>query len=316
MILNHEISFHLNQSSTFTSDLFDFNLKSNRPKKVLKSESKDNISFSYFDELSNSDYRLYFQGEFLIYHKDLGFSYFEQKGEKSSEIGKISENIINKNMKEEFQQKIKEKIYIKKPFREKKKLGRKMKSDECLGEHNKFSDDNALRKIRSAVLNNVLVFINHNIKKMNSNLDNNSLKELQLFKLKQNETNKGRVDYNRKLLNRTLKSIFSEDISNKYLRYSPKHNKDLIEQLINEKDETKREFFNKILNLTFVDCLNHFRGSAIIEELNGLKKFEQYFKELQVGNYKEMYEKILKYHLFNYENEIMEKKERNRVSKK
>ena len=203
-------------------------------------------------------------------------------------------------MKEEIQQKIKEKIYIKKPFKEKKKFRRNIKSDECLGEYNKFSDDNVLRKIRSVVLNNVLAFINDNIKKMNSDLDNNSLKYLQLFKLKQNETNKGRVGYNKKLLNRTLKSIFSEDISNKYSRYSPKHNKDLIEQLLNEKDETKREFFNKILNLTFVDCLNHFRGSAIIEELNGLKKFEQYFKELQVGNYKEMYKKILKYYLFNY----------------
>ena len=68
--------------------------------------------------------------------------------------------------------------------------------------------------------------------------------------------------------------------------------------------------------MTFIDCLNHFRGSAIFEELNGLKKFEKYFKDQKVGNDKELYEKVLKYCLFNYEKEIMNKKERNRIKRK
>ena len=118
------------------------------------------------------------------------------------------------------------------------------------------------------------------------------------------------------LLNRTIKSIYSEDISSKYSRYLQKHNKILIEKLTNEKDEIKNEYFNKILNLTFMDYLNHFRGSHFINELNGLKKFEEYYKELKVGNHKEMYEKVLRYYLFNSEKEIMATKERNKIKRK
>ena len=73
-------------------------------------------------------------------------------------------NSIGKMTKEYIQLKIKEKIFLKKPFKEKKKLGRKIKSDECLGEHNKFSDDNIHRKLRKAILNSRLKFINEKLK--------------------------------------------------------------------------------------------------------------------------------------------------------
>ena len=230
---------------------------------------------------------------------------------------KVNETIIiDKITKEIIQQEIKEKIYLKKPFKEKKKLGRKVKSEENLGEHNKFSDDNIIRKIKNAILNSVFIFINENLRIIYSNLNKDSLKEMQLFKLKQNITIKGKADYNKNLLNRELKSIFSEDISDKYTRYSPKHNKDLIEKLLNEKDENKREFFNKLFNLTFLDCLNHFRGSTILNELNGLKQFEKYFDELNEEKNNEVYKKIFKYFLNNFEKEILEKKERKRIRKK
>ena len=218
-------------------------------------------------------------------------------------------------MKEDIQLKVREIIYSKKPFKEKKKLGRKKKLEEGLGEHNKFSDDNILRKIRSAILNSVLIFINKTIQTIYSNLDKNSLKDIQLFKLSKKTFEKGKAEYNKQLLNKTLKSIFSEDISSKYSRYSQKHNKNIIDNLINEKDEIKREYFNKIFSLTFKDCLNHFRGSVIIKELNGLKNFEQYFIDSKLGNDKEMFKKVLKYFLFNYEKEILNKKERNRIKK-
>lgn len=234
--------------------------------------------------------------------------------ESSDEIEKDT-NMIDKSTKQLIQQKIKENIHSKKPFKEKKKLGRKIKSNECLGEHNKFSDDNIHRKLRNAVLKSVLRFINQKIKIIYSIDPKIEIKDMRLLKLKQNSLEKGRVDYNKKLLNLSLKSIFSEEVSSKYSRYLPHHNKDLIEKLLNETDEKKYNVFNKIFNLTFSDCLNHFRGSSFVEELSGLKNFEEYFRELKSVKNKDVYKKVLKYSLDNYEKEIMEKRERKRFKK-
>ena len=88
-----------------------------------------------------------------------------------------------------------------------------------------------------------------------------------------------------------------------------------MKKLLNEKDELKKNIFNRLFNLTFLECLNHFRGSSFVDELNGLVKFEEYFKELKMGTNNEIYKKVLKYSLDNYEKEIMKKKERNKVKK-
>ena len=116
---------------------------------------------------------------------------------------------------------------------------------------------------------------------------------MKLLKMKQNSKELNKVKYNKKLLKRTLKSIFSKEVSGKYSRYNPEHNKYLIESLINEKDEKKKIFFNKLFNLTFMDCLEHFRGSHFFDELNGMKQFEQYCNEIKYGNNYNMYEKVL-----------------------
>ena len=304
----------INKSSTLAFDSFDLDLNSLCSRKDIKKNNNNNLSFSNFDDLSYNDFKFDSQEDFIIFRDNLDLIYFGSKKEKTPET--IKDNgVIDKNMKEDIQLKVREIIYSKKPFKEKKKLGRKKKLEEGLGEHNKFSDDNILRKIRSAILNSVLIFINKTIQTIYSNLDKNSLKDIQLFKLSKKTFEKGKAEYNKQLLNKTLKSILSEDISSKYSRYSQKHNKNIIDNLINEKDEIKREYFNKIFSLTFKDCLNHFRGSLIIKELNGLKNFEQYFIDSKLGNDKEMYKKVLKYFLFNYEKEILNKKERNRIKK-
>ena len=78
---------------------------------------------------------------------------------------------------------MKEKILSKRPFKEKKNLGRKKKEYEGLGEHNKFSDDNIIRKIKRAVLQNVRIYINQKINSIYK-YDNEKLNnENKLFKL-------------------------------------------------------------------------------------------------------------------------------------
>ena len=178
-----------------------------------------------------------------------------------------------------------------------------------MGEHNKYSDDNMLRKCKNIILENAFKFINKKI--MNLYLiETGNFCGKKLLTLKQNQSIKSRTIYNKSLLKATLKMIFSEDISSKYSKYSRSHNKELIESLINEKDKTKSEIFINIFNLTFTNCLNHFRGSYFCEELQGMRGINEYLNEKNINNKDDEYYNCFKYFVNNYEKIIMEKKER------
>ena len=82
---------------------------------------------------------------------------FEERNDKKE---KESDAIIDKKYKELIQSKIKKNLLSKRPFKEKKVLGRKKKENEGLGEHNKFSDDNIIRKIKHVILDSIMKFIN------------------------------------------------------------------------------------------------------------------------------------------------------------
>ena len=227
------------------------------------------------------------------------------------------QSLFDKDYKEYIQQKIKENIYSKKPFKEKKLIGRKTKRNEGFGEHNKFSDDNLIRKCKHIVLDSVFVFINQKIiENYSNNGDKDFLKTKQLFKNGQNQVEKSKAEYNKLFLNKTLETIFSENISTKYSRYSPTHNKDLIEDLLNDKDEKKRKIFQGIFKLTFLDCLKCFRGSIFLEELSGMNTFYNYCNETNFGNNSKEYEDILKLFINNYEKIVIDKRPRNKRNKK
>jgi hypothetical protein len=263
-----------------------------------------------------NDEKSFVDGEESIYFRTLEQSKKIDELKCKTDIFNDQKNYLDgKNYKESIQLKIRKNIYLKKPFKEKKSLGRKKKSLEGLGEHNRFSDDNLIRKCKHVILDSVLIFINRKIKMLYLGINNKLLKQKKLFKLKQNHSISSRVNYNKCFLNKTLKLIFSEDISSKYKRYSPSHNKDVIESLINEKDEIIKSQFNSIFNLTFSDCLKHFRGSDVIEELKGLNQLEDYIKRVKINNNEEEYFNIFKFFIYNFERIIMEKKVRKKRKK-
>ena len=216
------------------------------------------------------------------------------------------------NHKESIQLKMRNNIYLKKPFKEKKLIGRKKKSSEGLGEHNKFSDDNLIRKVKNIVLETTSLFINQKISLAYSSDNQNSqnVKNKQLLKLSQKQVEKKNVEYNKSFLNRTLQSIFSEDISTKYKKYNVKHNKNLIEELLNEEDEEKRLFFQAIFNLSFLDVLKHFRGSILIKELSGINSFNDYLNKTDFGKNSKEYKEILSIFMNDYEKIVMGKHSR------
>ena len=235
--------------------------------------------------------------------------------DENNKVEKKEEIIIDKKYIEAIQLKVKKNIFMKRPFKETKSLGRKKKPYEGLGEHNKFSGDNIIRKIKHVILQSFLNFINKKIRVLYAYEGENVFKEKKLFKLKQNQPISSRSDYNKNFLGKTLGVIFSGDISSKYSCHPLTHNKTLIESLINDKDEKKRNIFNNIFNLTFIDCLKHFRGSKKIEELEGINNLEDYLKGQKNKN-EEEYCILLKYFVSNFEIIIKEKKSRIRIKNK
>ena len=185
----------------------------------------------------------------------------------------------------------------------KKKRGR----PGTTGNHNKFSDDNIRIKSKHFVLKSVLDFINKKIEeKYNGNIGKGIfIKKLLIINQKQQSN--ASIQFNKDFLDKNLEDIFSVNISTRYTTYPPYHNKILIKDLLKDKDEDKTEYFKKLFSLTFSDCIKHFRGSQIIEELEGMKGFDDIKSE--IGN-DEYYLKQVEYYIMNYEDIIRNKKER------
>ena len=186
-------------------------------------------------------------------------------------------------------------------------LGRKRKGSSIKGIHNKYNLDNILRKIKSNLLDILFKFINKKINEMYKYIPNYNIKKDILMKIQKNEIVDTTADFNKEFMNKTLKIIFSVDISHKYKQYDHDHNEKLIIKLLNEKNDEKRIFFEKIFNLTFFECLEHFRGTKENPELKGIKNFEQ-FKEKYKSDIN--YIKSLNYYVNNYEEITITKKPR------
>ena len=297
---------------------------------TIKSKSSSVIELSEFSSINNQNYSFEnnntFVPEFIkvddiedLFKMDNILNYFtntlintkELNFDKDINNEKEDNTILDKKFVENIQWKEREKILSKRPFKEKKDLGRKKKEYEGLGLHNKFSDDNIIRKVKNAILQNTRIFINSKIKTIYEYKNNKFSKRKELLKMKKSQPISSRVDYNKNFLEKNLGEIFSDNISSKYIKYPSSHNKKLIESLINDEDEQKRKIFNAIFNfnLTFLDCLNHFRGSKIIEELKGLNNLEEYLKRAKIIKDKE-YCTIFKYFVNNFEKIIMDKKSR------
>jgi len=179
--------------------------------------------------------------------------------------------------------------------------------------HTKYSYDNLKRECKHLVIENVMKFINNKIYEVyEGNIDNGLLKK-KLLKLNQAQKINADVEFNKIFLNKTLKDILSQNITKQITLYEPDHNKKVIDKVISE----KKDIFEKIFNLTFIQCLDHFIENKKIEELNGLTLYNE-LKEEIINKYEndgESYYENLKLFLKQFQNKINRAKSRKKRKK-
>ena len=186
-------------------------------------------------------------------------------------------------------------------------LGRKKKGSSEKGIHNKYTSDNIIRKCKAVFINKLRNFINNKIK-IFYELDGQQFSDSKkLMKMNQQQIINSHVKYNQFFLNRTIKEIFSENISSRCNKYSLEHNKNLINDLLKEKDKSRNIFFKSIFSLTFLDCIKHIREDKIENCLKGLQNLDEICQNLGGDDdYKESF----KTYIVNFENIINNKKSR------
>ena len=216
------------------------------------------------------------------------------------------------------------KIEIKDQEEEKPKnelLGKKRQNEN----HTKFAFDNLVRKIKSKLFGALLIILNKSLEKdpkPNSNQDSKEKKgevKTECFlKIDQKIILQTNIEENKKLLDSKLRDIFSEKVSTKAMNYSKQYkldyNKNFIEKIKN--DETRKKT-NDILDMTFFQCLEHFRGSKRYEALNGLEKeYENVIEEMRnEPDYMESFVEQLNYFEVMYNNKKARKSKKNKINK-
>ena len=178
-------------------------------------------------------------------------------------------------------------------------LGRKTKNSGDVGIHNKYSQDNMIRKIKVIIKDAILEHINShinsiikNVIKLTVTIKNKEYKVDKLLNIRQNQIKDINVVQNRILLNKKLRYIFSDEIAGRYSNYPKNYNKIIIDKFY----EIGIQKITCILDLTLLECIKYFRKEEnIINDecydcLKGLeKKFENLTKELKKQKYEEHY---------------------------
>ena len=190
-------------------------------------------------------------------------------------------------------------------------LGRKKKGQNSgKSNHNKFSDDNTRRKVKRVIITILQDFINKKIEFFFGDDIGEGMIKKKLMKLCQEQISNASIEYNQLFLSKNLRNIFSEKVTGRITNFSLDRNKVVIESLICDENEERRNYFRELFNITFLDCLKYFRGDDIdIEYIQGLTKFDDIREEFEQKEGKNYTEHFIIY-MQNYEKILNNKKPR------
>ena len=246
----------------------------------------DNNMITSFENEQEKKF-FFVQGKQATIDDNLYNKFFDIKTSKEtvSNDKKVTKNTKNTKKKKEGEH-----------SKEAKKRGRNPKES---GKHNKFSDDNIRRKIKRILVNELQDFINNKINDFYDNNIGQGFFMKKLLPMSQKQISDASSLFNKEFLNKSLKDIFSENISTRNKILPLNFNKLVIEKLINEQEDIKRVYFQNLFSLTFIQCLRHFRGEQQINELSGLNGIDTIQKKY---NFNDDYFETLTFYFLNYEN--------------
>ena len=172
-----------------------------------------------------------------------------------------------------------------------------------------YIPDIFVKKIKMLVLKKSYNFINEKIIKIFNNNIGKGICIKQLLPINKFVLYHSSVEEDKEFLNKKLKEIFSS-ISNKYTAVLNTKNQNLIDYLINLEEHGK--YFNELFELSFLDCLEHIRGTKNSELLDELPKIDDIINNEGILDEDEI--NIYKDIINNYEL-IIEKKKKRRAKK-
>ena len=182
-----------------------------------------------------------------------------------------------------------------------KKQGRKAKDDEEKGEHDKFDQDNMMRKIKSNFFRYIHDFINENI----CNKDN------KLLRLDSHLNEKLKRDFNLKLMDKTFKNLYENTkISKKYKTKDSDENKKIINKIYYEESDKEYKAIS-LLDKTYRELYRYFIENYLNEFLEKVRNEEEKNSKESKENIDE-YINNLKILCLSYKEWFYNKKGRNR----
>ena len=224
------------------------------------------------------------------------------KATKKSEIEEVKINIIH-NEEKMINKKRKRNEKDGKIFNivKKVKKGRPKKYIDYKGKHHNNRPDNLIIKIKRFFINNYIIeFINNKyieyLAKNNVKTSRSLLKPISQTYIKDLDPKR-----NIEFFNKTLKEIYSVDISKKF-KISPKYNKNNIDELY--KDKNANEIID-ILNLTVKEMYDNFIKTNELGDFENLELFlENINKKMKNKKEEEIFNHkiLLKHMAINMEN--------------
>lgn len=193
-----------------------------------------------------------------------------------------------------FEKKTRQKIF--KIQKDNKKIGRIKKNTIYVGKHNRFCEDNIIRKIKGRFHEKCRIAINNEYKKYlinNTNIDLKKETDL-LQRITPKVSRKIKKEENLKWLRSRIYQVFSEEVSVKCSLYKSDHNKINIQKLY---EENKAKDVIDILNKPVKEMFNDY---VLNKNMPGLNLNDD-LKELKIKMEKDNDEDIDKY-LFKYKN--------------
>ena len=170
-----------------------------------------------------------------------------------------------------------------------KKMGRRLKGETYDNEasHNKYSDDNIITKLKTAIFKYILNLLNQSLE----------FTKYKFYPLNVKLNTCLKIEFNIKLLERTIYDIYNtEDLNKTYINGNDS-NKKLIKKIFEDNIEKKTI---KILKMKYKDILNHIRE-------NDLQNFMKKIESKNEGKYND----LVKHLLLTYEDWFKIKNGRN-----